>query len=92
MDAVRKVKEGTLDWVYIDANHKFDYAMEDIIAWSRRVRRGGICSGDDYYELSAKWNDGGVPDAVRAYTQANRIAVWYIFQGHKSVDWMFVKP
>ena len=92
MDAVRDVKEGSLDFVYVDANHKFNFVMRDIIEWSKVVRSGGIVAGDDYYELSAKWNDGGVPDAVQAYTKANRIGVWYIFQGHKSVDFMWVNP
>jgi hypothetical protein len=92
MDAVRDVPEGSLDFYYCDANHKFSYCMEDIIAWSRRVRSGGICSGDDFYELSAKWNDGGVVDAVTAYTKANRIRLWFICAAPKSVDWFFVNP
>ena len=93
MDAVRDVAEGSLDFAYVDANHKFNYCVMDIIEWSKKVRSGGIVAGDDYYAMNEKhWHDGGVVDAVQAYTRANRIGVWYIFAGHKSVDWMWVKP
>lgn len=64
LDAVKDVNE-MLDFVYIDCNHKFDYAMEDIIAWSRKVRKGGIVSGHDYLNIK----DFGVIPAVDIYTK-----------------------
>jgi len=93
MDAVRTVSENRLDFVYIDGNHSFDFVMQDLIEWSKRVRSGGIVSGDDYYELDQKrWIGGGVVDAVQAYVKAHRIPIWYIFAGHKSTDYLWVKP
>lgn len=92
MDAVRDVAPSYLDFCYIDGNHRFDFVIQDIIEWSKRVRSGGIVSGDDYYQLNAKWNDGGVVEAVQAYTNAHRIPIWYIFEGHKSTDFMWVRP
>lgn len=65
MDAVRDFKDGSLDFVYIDADHHFDAAMEDVIAWSRKVRKGGIVSGHDYDNSS----DCGVKDAVDMYVK-----------------------
>lgn len=88
MNAVRDVKDNSLDFCYIDGHHGFDWAMCDIIEWSKKVRSGGIVAGDDYYHF--KW--AGVVEAVQAYTQAHQIAIWYVFQGHKSVDFMWVKP
>lgn len=38
------------DFVFIDANHKYQYVLEDIRAWYPKVRKGGILSGHDYYE------------------------------------------
>jgi hypothetical protein len=93
MTAVKDVADELLNFVYIDGNHLFDYVMQDLIEWSKRVRSGGIVSGDDYYALDQKrWVGGGVVEAVQAYTNAHRIPVWYIFAGHKSVDFMWVKP
>lgn len=69
MDAVKKFENHSLDFVYIDANHAFDFVMEDIIEWSKRVRVGGIVSGDDYYHF----RKAGVIEAVDAYTKAHDI-------------------
>ena len=69
MDAVRGIIPESLDFVYIDSNHSFDYVMQDLIEWSKRVRKGGIVSGDDYY----KFKGAGVIEAVDAYTKAHGI-------------------
>lgn len=93
MTAVPTVDDDSLDFCYIDGNHLFDYVIQDLVEWSKRVRSGGIVSGDDYYALDQKrWVGGGVVEAVQAYTNAHRIAVWYLFTGHKSVDYMWVRP
>jgi hypothetical protein len=97
MDAVREIADKLpnhlLDFCYIDGNHLFDYVIQDLIEWSKRVRSGGIVSGDDWYQLDQKrWVGGGVVEAVQVYTNAHRIPVWYVFAGHKSVDFMWVKP
>lgn len=69
MDAVKKFDDESLDFVYIDANHSFDYVIQDLIEWSKKVRRGGIVSGDDYYHF----RKAGVIEAVDAYTKAHGI-------------------
>lgn len=69
MDAIKDIPDGSLDFVYIDANHGFDYVMEDLIEWSKKVRIGGIVSGDDYYNF----RKAGVIEAVNAYTKAHGI-------------------
>jgi hypothetical protein len=67
LDAVREVRDESLDFVYIDCNHKFDYVMEDIIAWGRKVKRGGIISGHDYWNIK----DFGVVSAVDTYVKVH---------------------
>lgn len=69
MDAVKELGDSSLDFVYIDANHGFDYVMQDLIEWTKKVRVGGIISGDDYYNF----RKAGVIDAVDAYTKAHGI-------------------
>src|SRR5579859_7408166 len=32
----------SLDFVYIDGNHRFDYVAADLVNWTRKVRRGGV--------------------------------------------------
>jgi SAM-dependent methyltransferase len=74
MEAVKEFPEYFLDFVYIDGNHCFDYVMQDLIEWGKRVRPGGIIAGDDYYEF--KW--AGVIEAVQAYIGAHRVKQWYL--------------
>jgi predicted O-methyltransferase YrrM len=74
MDAVRDFAPGSIDFVYIDGHHGFDWVMQDLIEWGKRVRPGGIISGHDYYRF--RW--AGVVDAVDAYTKAHQVKEWFI--------------
>lgn len=53
-DAVKDIKDESLDFVYIDANHKYDYVKKDIEIWCKKIRKGGIISGHDYLN---NWQD-----------------------------------
>lgn len=57
MDAVKNVKDGSLDFVFIDASHKYADVRDDIREWAKKVRKGGIVSGHDYAVRSATGND-----------------------------------
>jgi len=46
--AARYIADGSLDIVYIDAEHNYDNVKADIIAWIPKVRLGGILCGHDY--------------------------------------------
>ncbi len=49
MEAVHHFQEESLDFVYIDANHEYKYALEDILAWYPKIRSGGLLAGDDVF-------------------------------------------
>lgn len=74
IDAVKKFKYNSLDFVFIDGNHKFDFVMGDLIEWNRIVKTTGIVAGHDYYRF--RW--AGVVNAVDAYTTAHQINEWFI--------------
>ena len=46
--ALKDFVPSSLDFVYIDGNHTYDYVMEDLIGWSKIVKKGGIIAGHDY--------------------------------------------
>jgi predicted O-methyltransferase YrrM len=48
VDAAKLVLDGSLDFVFIDANHAYEYVKEDIKLWTAKVKKGGIISGHDY--------------------------------------------
>lgn len=53
-----KVESNSLGFVYIDANHSYGGALRDLIAWTPKLKKGGIMAGHDF-------NDNyGVREAV----------------------------
>jgi hypothetical protein len=93
MDAVVDFEDGSLDFVYIDANHGFRHIAEDLVEWAKKVRPGGVVSGHDYH-LSDKCQ---VAPVVDAYVKAFGIGNWFVL-GDMTVEdkdnrlsWMWVK-
>lgn len=80
LDAVRDFEDESLDFVYIDANHNFDFVIRDIIEWSAKVRNGGIISGHDYYIRTHK---NKVYLAVNSYVKAKTIRNLFITNQRK---------
>ena len=94
MDAVKQFDDGSLDYVYIDANHEFPYVAEDVFYWSQKVRSGGIVSGHDY--LNTPRQDGMVQvrEVVNAYTEAFNIEPWFVVDKctlNRAGSWFWVK-
>jgi hypothetical protein len=48
VEAAKNVPDKSLDFVYIDADHDYDNAKQDLLAWFPKVRHGGIVAGHDY--------------------------------------------
>jgi predicted O-methyltransferase YrrM len=42
------IEPGSVDMVFIDANHSYESVNSDIEAWLPRIRSGGIIGGHDY--------------------------------------------
>jgi hypothetical protein len=43
--------DDSLDFIYIDANHKYDAVKEDIELWWPKLKSGGMLAGHDYLKL-----------------------------------------
>lgn len=48
VEASKLYKDGSLDFVFIDACHETDFVKADIAAWSPKIRKGGVIAGHDY--------------------------------------------
>ena len=65
--AANLIQDGSLDFVYLDADHSYMAAKADIAAWAPKVKKGGVLSGHDYLNSSFEENkiaDFGVKRAV----------------------------
>ncbi len=102
MEAVLDFPDNSLDFVYIDANHEFRYIAEDLAEWTKKVRKGGIISGHDYFYTKTgtgevNWH---VAYVLNAYIGAYNIPNWYLLGRKEKIEgekrdkwrsWMFVK-
>jgi len=50
-DCIDLFEDESLDFVFIDANHAYDFVKEDIELWLPKLKKGGIFSGHDYMNL-----------------------------------------
>jgi len=77
MEAAEEFKNGSLDFVYIDGNHAFEYVAADIATWTKKVRKGGIIAGHDYASQRRGWAVH-VKYVVDAYVKAFKIQRWFV--------------
>jgi hypothetical protein len=98
-EAVEMFDDESLGFVYIDANHRLESVIEDIVLWEKKVKRGGIISGHDYKQY-VRQTYCHVVEALQAYTHAYRVDPWFLLgkrrESPKGVrdgvrSWMWVK-
>jgi predicted O-methyltransferase YrrM len=87
VEAAKQIPDGSLDFVYIDGDHAFDFVMLDLIAWYPKVRSGGIVSGHDYY----RFRGAGVVDAVNAFTHAHGVYEFFL-DDQRETSFFWAKP
>jgi len=49
--AVNLFEDNSLDFIYIDGNHAYDFVKQDIELWYPKVKKGGLISGHDYLQM-----------------------------------------
>ncbi len=91
MDAVKKFEDESLDFVFIDGNHALEYVIEDIAKWSKKVRKGGIIAGHDYFRAKHSGNLMHVKDAVNTWAYVYGVTPWFVFTNDKCPTWFWVK-
>ncbi len=84
--ASKEFADESLDFVYVDGDHRADYVFEDILHWTPKVKKGGIISGHDYFAFY----QSGVILAVDSYCFANNIKQFYTTR-EKAPSWFFCK-
>jgi|11BtaG_2_1085332.scaffolds.fasta_scaffold02284_5 cephalosporin hydroxylase len=77
--ASKQFEDKSLDFVFIDGDHRYSGVMKDIYAWDKKIKDGGCIAGHDYikdHDTLEVW------DAVNDfYGKANVLNIrtsWYI--------------
>jgi hypothetical protein len=90
--AAAATEPGSLDFVYIDADHEYESVRADIEAWQDRIRPGGVLCGHDYYD---GWRDNamyGVARAVDEFCAARGLQVKTTLREHPEKSWFVSIP
>ena len=88
VEAAADFADGSLDWVYIDANHSHEAVKADLEAWYPKVRSGGIISGHDYAEGAGNLMEYGVKPAVDEFVATLGLQVHVL----SCTSWWVIKP
>lgn len=57
IDASKMFSDNSIDFVFIDASHKYEDVKNDIIHWLPKIKKNGILSGHDYWQDPNSWPD-----------------------------------
>ena len=80
INAVKNLNDNSLDFVYIDGNHSYQYVYKDIEVWTPKVKIGGVIAGHDIF------NCPDVFEAVKDFCFENKFRF-----DIKLPDWWFFK-
>lgn len=73
--AAPKFADGSLDFVYTDANHRYESQLEDCRVWWPKVKRGGVLGGHDFYKRDDEAQLADVPRAVNEFAEFHGLPV-----------------
>ena len=91
MDAVKRFKNGSLDFVYINTFGDSKDAFDDIKEWSKKVRKGGIVAGYNYSNKSQWGQRLGLKKVVDKWVNNNKIRPLIVFDKNDTPTWFYVK-
>ena len=82
LEAVKKFKDDSLDFVYIDANHDYSSVKNEIMAFWPKVKKGGVLAGHDYAIADPR-------KAVREWSMKMNLPVFLVFE--ENMSWYVLK-
>lgn len=80
VEAARECDDESFDFVYLDANHRYESVISDIEAWWPKLKPSGILCGHDYFTF------GSVKKAVDDWMKKHNIFLftanpdWWVFR------------
>ena len=85
-DAVDEFRDESLDFVYLDASHRYIEVRKDIKLWWKKVKVGGVIGGHNIQNYQNDPMMNGVADAVAEFAIEKGLKI-----NIGREDWWFVK-
>lgn len=71
-EAAKGFPDFYFDWIYVDANHLYEHALNDLISLSPKVKENGFIVGHDFVNSSKSNRQRyGVTEAVKSFLDLN---------------------
>ena len=79
-EAAPKIPDESLDFVYIDANHAYEFVKRDIELWWPKVKQHGILAGHDYTQpqVAAAVINSNLSEEIHWLTAGD---IWMVSKG-----------
>lgn len=90
LEAVTNFRDNTLDFVYIDGDHRPDYVYSDLVNWWKKIKVGGILAGHDFLmpgEPDGGWGKG-IQWALTKFTNVVDVPVYLIVE-EENLPWSY---
>lgn len=78
--AVDSFQDGTLDFVYLDGDHRGEQVEKDLTLWWPKVKPGGILAGHDFLSSEPYSAYEEVQPAVLAFAQGKGLDVYVVIE------------
>jgi len=80
VDMAGHIRDGRLDFVYIDADHSFEGCTADVKAYVHKLRSGGVLCGHDYCNRRGKGVKRAVDElfGIRVKHTEERCPSWWV--------------
>lgn len=91
-EAAKVIRDGQLDFAYLDARHDYASVKEDIALWYPKVKSGGIMAGHDYLEGKIDDTIFGVKKAVDEFAAKHGLRVRATLREPVYKSWLILKP
>ena len=94
-EVAKTIPDEGLDWVFIDADHRYESTKADLEAWFPKVRKGGVMSGHDYKHYTVPTPSGdyvfGVIEAVDEFCAKHGYKLEGLLDPKRFASWYFTK-
>ena len=80
------------DFIYLDANHEYEYIKQDLNNWYPKCKVGGVFSGHDYFNGMTRRGMCGVKQAIDEFCNHKEITPLVTFGTEKCpASWYIIK-
>ena len=75
IEAANMFKDNSVDFLFLDGDHRYNEVKKDIIAWLPKIKIGGIFSGHDFHYPSV---NRAVLELLYQVKPISQNSYWYV--------------